>query len=405
LGFKSGLGDNAYDVSFALQVFCITITDHRRLSTLTMKRTLLIGGVFLFSIATPQTAFADVGTPLLWAGLLHMVIGNAVIGVVEGLVLAKLFSLAKIRTVIVMIVANYFSAWVGELFLGSLIVNHLHIDLNNGWRWFWIMVLFTYWITLALEWPFVAFCLRGSVNWFRKSIKGNLIIQTLSYAVLFGWYWMASETSLYTRMHVVSPREVSLPESVLMYFISEHDGDVYVRDLSGRENRHVFELQSTNEYDVLVFQSSASQTDTWDLFARIGQRDPRLVEIEKGFSDAAVAHRPNPQFREYEIPRLGNADKNEWSFGWWGDEELYGTNAVKRKEVFFSYETPFAQWTVRSATQLPGDKVLFQLGENQICVFDPESKKVALLAHGRSPVAVIRQNTNDRDGRNNRQTY
>jgi hypothetical protein len=39
--------------------------------------------------------------------------------------------------------------------------------------------------------------------------------------------------------------------------------------------------------------------------------------------------------------------------------------------------------------QLPGDLVLFQLGENQICVVDPNLKKVALLAHGRGPVAVI----------------
>jgi hypothetical protein len=33
--------------------------------------------------------------------------------------------------------------------------------------------------------------------------------------------------------------------------------------------------------------------------------------------------------------------------------------------------------------------VVFQLGENQICVMDPNAKTIALLVHGRGPVAAI----------------
>jgi hypothetical protein len=44
---------------------------------------------------------------------------------------------------------------------------------------------------------------------------------------------------------------------------------------------------------------------------------------------------------------------------------------------------------IRNTVQLPSDKALFQLGEDQICVFDPTTRQVALLWRGRGPVAVM----------------
>ena len=40
---------------------------------------------------SPAVAYADAGTPLMWASALHLPFGNAVIGVGEGLILAFLF--------------------------------------------------------------------------------------------------------------------------------------------------------------------------------------------------------------------------------------------------------------------------------------------------------------------------
>ena len=64
-------------------------------------------------------------------------------------------------------------------------------------------------------------------------------------------------------------------------------------------------------------------------------------------------------------------------------------NKATRTRVHYSYETPFGAWTVRNAVQLPSNKLVFQLGHDQICAFDPQSRKVALLWHGRGPVPVI----------------
>jgi hypothetical protein len=137
----------------------------------------------------PAVAYADAGTPLMWASAFHLLLGNAIIGIAEGLILTLLFRLKGVPCVAVMIAANYFSAWVGGVFMVSAITASLNLDLYNAWRWLWCMVAVSYAITLLLEWPFVAFCLRNTKGWFRKSVWGSLVVQSASYLVVFGWYW------------------------------------------------------------------------------------------------------------------------------------------------------------------------------------------------------------------------
>jgi hypothetical protein len=61
----------------------------------------------------PAVAYADAGTPLLWASAFHLFLGNALIGVAEGWLVAVLFRQKAGSCVAIMIAANYFSAWVG----------------------------------------------------------------------------------------------------------------------------------------------------------------------------------------------------------------------------------------------------------------------------------------------------
>jgi hypothetical protein len=145
--------------------------------------------VILLLCLIPLTASANAGTALMWAGMLHLMFGNALIGSFEGMLLAKFFKADNKRDVLAMIAANYFSSCGGGLLLNIAITRHLSLDLYNAWFWFWIMVGLTYVLTLILEWPFVFFCLRNSPNRFRKSMWGNLLINSISYLLLFGWYW------------------------------------------------------------------------------------------------------------------------------------------------------------------------------------------------------------------------
>jgi len=227
-----------------------------------LRRALNLWLPFLVLAAFPAVAFADAGTPLMWAGAFHLLIGNALIGVAEGLLLAFVFRRKWGVCVLIMIAANYFSAWSGGVFLASEIVGRLDLDLYNAWPWLWVMVGVTYLLTLVLEWPFVALCLRKCDGWFVKSIWGSLVVQSASYLVLFGWYWAASGTSLYTDLAVVQPSAIVLPKGTTLYYIAAGDGDVYARDLGRGRTKKSFELKSANAWDRLYLRESRTAADS-----------------------------------------------------------------------------------------------------------------------------------------------
>jgi hypothetical protein len=68
---------------------------------------------------------------------------------------------------------------------------------------------------------------------------------------------------------------------------------------------------------------------------------------------------------------------------------LEGENAKDGRTLHVSLDTPFLWWRVHFPTQLPSGQVVFQLGSHQICILDPNERKIALLAKGRSPVVTM----------------
>jgi len=345
----------------------------------------------------PLTARADAGTPLMWAGMLHLAFGNAVIGVLEGLLLAKFCKLKNGQCVGVMILANYFSSWGGGLFLAGTLASHLSLNLYNAWFWFWIMVGITFLLTLILEWPFVFFCLRRQPGRFKKSLGGNLLVNSISYVLLFGWYWMASGTGLYRNMHIVHPSQMAMPTNGVVFFISATNGDVYSQDLSQGKTEKVFALHTTNKDDRLLVLPAKSDAQHWDILEYSNS-----ITICSNLSVTAAACRRDTYgtpshgtwFNFGEAPKLGAATNSDWTFqtGFWSVEGLRGRNAKTGVFMHFSLETPFVAWIARSATQLPDDYVIFQLGEDQICLLQATTKKITLLNRGYGPVVILKNN-------------
>jgi hypothetical protein len=369
-----------------------------------MNRRPLVFAVALTLMIFPQQAMANAGTPLMWAGMFHLAIGNLLIGALEGWLLMWWFSAPRAQTIGVMIGANYFSAWAGGLFLRGAILNSLAIDLNNGWQWFWIMVAVTYGITLLLEFPFIYWLLRAGPNPLKRSVVSSFSVQGVSYLLLFGWYWMAGNTSLYTRANIVKPDALALPGEVTVYFISPSDGAVYRQGLQAAQATKVFDLQSNNHNDRLFVRPNELDTNRWDIRARLEQEDSRnpktvsvMTNLPLEVAQEWRAQHTNPP--EYSstwfnfglVPVLGGATNRPWRHwaGFWEAEGLRVSDKTSGIHERFALETPFGMWTVRNAVQLPNDQVIFQLGRDQICAFDPRTRNIALLFHGRGPVPVV----------------
>lgn len=171
----------------------------------------------------------------------------------------------------------------------------------------------------------------------------------------------------------------------------------------GENEAKIKDLGASNDNAQLVVQKSTSDPGHWDLVAHFETNDynhPRYVDALMSMSLEAAPELHDLQdntgasrawFSFGKVYRLGAAANSDWEFwaGFWPVEGLQGSNKVTGERVGFAYETAFGAWFVRHVTHLPSDKVLFQLGEDQICAFDPVRRQVALLWRERSPVAVI----------------
>ncbi len=366
-----------------------------------MKKRWLLVGVMLVAAMSPFTASANAGTGLMWASLLHLWIGNAIIGSFEGAAMASFVRPQQRRCVPVMIGANYFSAWAGGVGLAPAISGMLDWNLYSAWRHFWMLVVITYLLTLLLEWPFVAACFWRQTNWLKRSIKALLIVQTVSYLLLFGWYWGASGKSLYTQMNIVPLAEMKRSPDAWLFFISSEDGRAYEMDLGSQATRLVGEAVSTNHNDRLLFRLGETNAPYADLcLRRDARRDEDAVTESLGvrFSTTNVVvaseHdlRRNVWFDFGSAGVLGMATNGGWHFrtGFWPVEGMRASNEKGEGGFRFGWETPFSQWTIRAATHLPGDQVIFQLGENQICILDAPSRKVARITNGRGPAVALK---------------
>ena len=332
----------------------------------------------------------------MWATMLHLAFGNMLIGMGEGLLIARVFKLPRKRCVGWMIIANYFSAWVGLFALNGL-ASRLDWNLYNAWTLFWLFVAGAYLFTMLLEWPLIALCFWRRENCARSSIKASVLAQSASYLLLFGWYWAASGKTLYTQMKIVPSSEIQLPSNLRLFYIAAQSGQIC-------EGTGVIgEVISTNRNDRLLFTPTTDQTNTWALLLQRDEvpKDASLVTINPAIGGAIAADEATPGshqlgrntwFNFGSALRLDATKSNDWDFrsGFWAASGFRGQNRQSGQTILFGWETPFANWIVRNLIQLPDDHVIFQLGYDQICVLEPGTRKIALLARGRGPAVLLK---------------
>lgn len=359
----------------------------------------------------PSVILADVGTPLIWATLFHMTLGNACIGVLEGTLLASLYRIPASRAIWLMILANYFSAWVGWSYL-HLLVDRNNISLDNAASVLAGTIVAAYATTLVLEWPFVAGCFWRAEKPLRRSVIASILVQSISYVLLIGWYGLASVNSLCTDMTIVSPDQIALPRDVCIYFIADEDGNVYSRELGTGQTRQVYDLKSRDFEDCLSFQVSESEAGFQKIVALLDPSDrnePNVVDLDIAVHDENCPLREDgrPMMADKFLspsrgiaPKLGSAYGSPWSFkaGFWAAQGLSGENTKTGEQFRFAIETPFIRWNVRHAILLPGEQVLFQLGTRQVCILDLKARKVAVLCFGYGAVAVLERDTREPKG-------
>ncbi|MBE9199047.1 MULTISPECIES: hypothetical protein [unclassified Nodularia (in: cyanobacteria)] len=302
--------------------------------------------VFILSLLLttfPFPALANAATPLIWTQFIYLIFGNAVIAVIEGRLLSKWFHTPNSKTIVILIFANYTSAWVGVLSLARLSTNIPNLNIENIRFWLSIFVVLAFLMTLIIEYPFFWLLFRKQPNSFFKALKATFIIHGISYLLLLVLYGLASQTSMLTQLDVVSASKLQPREEYVLYFISAENNQPIRSNLLGK-------LQQTVQ----------------------------LSEFD------SVISRVRPPYRS--VRKLTENTNWEYRRNWHGG--ISGHNKSEDLRFQFSLETPLAWWRMNSATHLEGDFVVFQLGKDQICILHPEQRKIALIVRGNQPVIV-----------------
>lgn len=336
-----------------------------------MRDTRKLIAFYVLCAGLPLVARADAGTPLLWATFGHLLIGNAIIGLLEGLILAFGFKLGKIRSILLMIVANYFSSWLGMLVLEATLPT-FPIDINNARSWYWCLFAASYLFTLCAEYPFIALAFgRKSFNW-KRSLIANLCVQTVSYVLLAFWYPVYEVNTLGQQCEVVPPNAIAIPAGIRIYYIADDNKVCSVDAASLNAPRHVYDCATTNaDYDTALRQALA------------------LHDYHGKTISPAVLDQYAPALRH----AADCGTNSQWhvsgmNFGWASDGLLCTRDGSSQDAIHIAYDTLFGSFSSGDCTLLPGNIVLFQFGRDQICLLDIGTRRLSMIAHGHSPVPI-----------------
>lgn len=294
----------------------------------------------------PRVAEANAGTPLIWGVMTHLLLGNFLIGIAEGILAWRFLPSRKPGVCIgLMVAANYFSTWLAHLSVNCWMGLFEWADVRYVGASFWCAVVVAWLFTIVAEFPFVWFVFRGEKGRFMRTVKASFAIQSASYVVLFALYAACSETSLMS-VDVMDIADVQTPEDVAISFVGK-DGKGYVGDLSIRD------WKETNAESIVSVATNRCR----------GQSFPWVTNIGKYDGDWNV----HGEF--------------------WGGSGLHFRNR-KNGDVFsVGMGTPIDIWRIGPSYLLSDGKVVFQLGRAQICVADPERKCIAVVANGDCLVA------------------
>lgn len=363
--------------------------------------------VIVCILVIPAMAWADAGTPLMWAGMLHLLIGNFIIGLVEAFVVSRRFVVNKGKLYSLSILGNYVSMIAGfavlewaESHAGDSILGPQ--PLYHGVRLLAVLVGAAYLMSVIIEWPFFHFGLPKETRNIRTSLRASVLAQTVSYALLIPFYLLPSGFSLYTQARLTHSLDFVDRKDATVYFISPKQNCVYRLRLDGSYPEKIVDLKPSNS-NTRLFARKSQSGQSWDLwvldapdyghspnknerllrenFATLAALDWRAV---KGYGEEVTWLNFGP------VADLRLSPQTNWMVrtGFWPVEGLSAENQQAGESLHLCVEMPFLAWIARNATILPSDQVVYQLG-NQIVILDLSTRKLAFLALGQGPVVGL----------------
>ncbi len=401
-----------------------------------MKQLLRIFLLTLLTTMLSSVAHANMGPAIVLQFSIHFLVLTWVIGLGEGMLLCTLLRAWKLRSLkkrifISMIAANFISALLGLLFVKSTFADRImgDVTIENLISVFWTMVYVTFVLTMIIEFPFFLVIFYGRKRWVLNAAATTLLVHSISYYLLFSFYHSDDRSmSMVTKLEVVQASTFEMKEGYDLYYISPDGKQVMRSDLAGKGKEAIATLDIQGMPDRLSAcpRNTGEEKDgaDWksvqgiccncgfDLFVIMNiDGKYKKQQVIENFSPRSSISIYNGEYIDHcneDIRRedfwfrsFGNAKNWEFWSGYiyqlsvnkiWVRANSYTRNNTTHlglsDKSYYSVATPFTQWLVQNGTHVAGDYGVFQLGKDQICIMDPEKKRIALIARGFGPVVA-----------------
>jgi hypothetical protein len=345
---------------------------------------------------TVPAFIADAGTPLMWAGFLHLTIGNFFIGLVEAAIVRLCFGVrAGVRLISSIILGNYVScvagyilisafsdrivAWIGGplpvYFLGRIMV---------------FLATSSFVVSILIEWPFFWLAMSKRPISMGRSFRATFLANAGSYLGLVVWYWLASAGPNRWGVDLVRAERLAPISNARVFYISPNGNDVMQIELDGSKARKFCSLSSPAPEGILGF-SHGPVNNSWELEVQGAWHQP-IVSVG-GIGPGRATTRPtNDDWFQFEggdhldLPTKWSVNAGEWA--WEGIQVADLDNGTNFRVM--AVEMPWIAWDSCRVSVLPDDQMVFQLGE-QIIRVDLKRKLAAAIAAGHGPVVVLGQ--------------
>ncbi|WP_372936512.1 hypothetical protein [Mariniphaga sediminis] len=340
------------------------------------RKTILIGLLILI----PQLIFANAGTALMWVQIYHLIFGNLVLGLIEGVLLRFMFKADLKRASIMMILSNY-TSWIIGTILISLLQNTLidkTFDLEYVYPAWIVSLILLYFLTVFVETGFIFWIFKKTVK-FSRTILFSLAINTLTYIIMIAFYLLSSGFNVFTDLEIDQSILSNRTEKHVFYLLNRSDKTVSKYSLDSQLISNHAEFKSDNKYPVLKLEA-----DSIDKKVRlvVDLRDSNTITLDTAFCQLNDTTYYGDFTGNYWLNAMTDfrlpEDRTWTAHG--GDWAIQGLRIRENNELIdkYAFEVPWMYWGVSDVSILNNHELIFNLN-GRVVLLDIEAKKIAFL--------------------------
>lgn len=335
----------------------------------------------------------------MWQRWLHLLLGNAVIGVIEGVLLARLLRLPPILTPFLLVVANYVSATVAAVAFGVFETTGVVELFWRPWLfdyqwWFASALVLSVVASVVIEWATVAPFVPSLESTARRTVFSFIAVNLMTGATCIAApFLLISEIRLAGVAEITRDRSWIPAEGFWIYYLdAENDALMRMRP-DGGESGVVMRISVEPATTMWVSARREDAEDTGPFPMYIGVEDSESYATESG----VVADRESAFVRDSwddGVPFLNLAPAADLRGPDHGSEWTMESADNGGVKVFgpghrysITFTTALATWKGRNPSILPGDIGIFELG-GQICALDLSGRRLTRIGFGHAPVVI-----------------